>query len=58
MSGRTLARMVMRAVRVTEWGGPEVLQVLQDIAIPEPQATQVSPGTIENICDVIKYNDR
>ena len=31
MSGRTLARMVMKAVRVTEWGGPEVLQVLQDV---------------------------
>ena len=42
MSGRTLARMVMKAIRVTEWGGPEVLQLLADVAIPEPQANQVS----------------
>ena len=35
MSGRTFAWIV------TEWGGPEVLQVLHVVAIPEPQKNQV-----------------
>ncbi|XP_072024139.1 quinone oxidoreductase-like [Amphiura filiformis] len=31
----------MRAVRVTEWGGPEVLKVHPDVTIPEPQVNQI-----------------
>jgi len=31
----------MRAIRVAKFGGPEVLQLLSDVPIPQPQANQV-----------------
>jgi NADPH:quinone reductase len=31
----------MRAIRITEWGGPEVLQLVQDAPVPEPGDDQV-----------------
>ena len=31
----------MKAVRVNEFGGPQVLKVESDVAIPEPNETQV-----------------
>ncbi|KAM6327397.1 quinone oxidoreductase isoform 2-T2 [Podargus strigoides] len=35
------ARNVMRAVRVFEFGGPEVLKVRADVLVPEPKENQV-----------------
>lgn len=35
------ARAVMRAVRVSEFGGPEVLRLRADVPIPAPKDTQV-----------------
>lgn len=35
------AMSVMRAVRVLQYGGPEQLQLLQDVPIPKPSPTQV-----------------
>ena len=32
---------VMRAVRVTQFGGPEVLKVETNVPVPEPAADQV-----------------
>jgi NADPH2:quinone reductase len=26
----------MRAVRITEWGGPDVLELVEDLPVPEP----------------------
>uniref|UniRef100_A0A6G1RG13 Crystallin zeta n=1 Tax=Hypotaenidia okinawae TaxID=2861861 RepID=A0A6G1RG13_9GRUI len=34
-------RNVMRAVRVFEFGGPEVLKLQPDVAIPDPEENQV-----------------
>ena len=34
-------RAVMRAIRVHQWGGPEVLKVETGLAIPAPGADQV-----------------
>ena len=31
----------MRVVRVTEWGGSEVLEVFSDVSMPEPEHNQV-----------------
>ncbi|XP_067662367.1 quinone oxidoreductase-like isoform X2 [Haliotis asinina] len=41
MSSRSFARAVMRAIRVTEFGGPEVLKVQNDVPIPQPKASEV-----------------
>ncbi|NXR82518.1 QOR oxidoreductase, partial [Pycnonotus jocosus] len=35
------ARNVMRAVRVFEFGGPEVLKILSDVLVPAPKENQV-----------------
>lgn len=34
-------RNVMRAVRVFEFGGPEVLKLQSDVVIPDPKGNQV-----------------
>ena len=31
----------MRAIRIDEWGGPDVLTLVEDAPIPEPAAGQV-----------------
>src|SRR5262249_45095098 len=31
----------MRAIRIAEWGGPEVLQLVEDAPMPEPGDDQV-----------------
>ena len=31
----------MRAIRITEWGGPEVLELIEDAPIPEPDEQQL-----------------
>jgi NADPH2:quinone reductase len=31
----------MRAIRVTHWGGPEVLELVEDLPMPEPKAGEV-----------------
>ena len=31
----------MRAIRITEWGGPEVLELVEDAPVPEPGDGQV-----------------
>src|SRR3954447_5997085 len=31
----------MRAIRISEWGGPEVLELVQDAPVPEPADDQV-----------------
>ncbi|XP_046567471.1 quinone oxidoreductase-like isoform X1 [Haliotis rubra] len=41
MSSRSFARAVMRAIRVTEFGGPEVLKVHNDVPIPQPKSSEV-----------------
>ncbi|XP_046330699.2 quinone oxidoreductase-like isoform X1 [Haliotis rufescens] len=41
MSSRSFVRAVMRAIRVTEFGGPEVLKVQTDVPIPQPKASEV-----------------
>src|ERR1700753_2278350 len=30
----------MRAIRISEWGGPEVLELVEDAPVPEPEAGQ------------------
>ena len=31
----------MRAIRASEWGGPEVLELVEDVPMPEPGDGQV-----------------
>ena len=31
----------MRAIRISEWGGPEVLELVEDAPVPEPGESQV-----------------
>lgn len=40
---------LMRAVRVFEFGGPEVLKLRSDVAVPVPQSHQV--GTVIAMAD-------
>lgn len=36
------ASKLMRAIRVSEFGGPSVLKLCSDVAVPEPGRRQVS----------------
>ena len=36
------SRAVMRAIRVSQFGGPEVLKVETNVAVPVPSDTQVT----------------
>ena len=31
----------MRAIRISEWGGPEVLELVEDADVPDPGEDQV-----------------
>src|SRR4051794_24628981 len=39
--GVTLACRPMRAIRIDEWGGPEVLRLVEDAPVPEPAGDEV-----------------
>lgn len=45
---RGAARAIMKAVRVTEFGGPEVLKVEAKVPIPNPEDHQVSEEELYN----------
>ena len=36
-----MASRVMRAIRVSQFGGPEVLKIVTDVPVPRPQDKQV-----------------
>lgn len=38
------SKLMMRAIRVSEFGGPAVLKLCSDVAVPEPGPRQVRPG--------------
>lgn len=39
------SKLMMRAIRVSEFGGPAVLKLCSDVAVPEPGPRQVRPGS-------------
>lgn len=43
------ASKVMRAIRVSEFGGPSVLKLCSDVAVPEPGHRQVRPVTLSAV---------
>ena len=40
---------MMKAVRVSSFGGPEVLQVLKGVAIPKPSSKEVVPASFYGV---------
>ena len=42
-----LRSAIMKAVRASQFGGPEVLQVVNDVSIPKPGPSQVRQSCIK-----------
>lgn len=43
----TTGQKLMRAIRVFEFGGPEVLKLHSDVAVPFPKGNQVAIMTLK-----------
>ena len=41
MRASRVSSAAVRAIRISEWGGPEVLELVEDAPVPEPADGQV-----------------
>ena len=58
LSGKSNAMTTMRAVRVSSFGGPEVLKLLADVPVPSVSNGQVSFCTNSTLCSELSVTAR
>lgn len=57
MNSSKLVRNIMRAIRVTQFGGPEVLKVEDKVPIPTPKDNQVLITYKLQLCTYMEVAD-
>lgn len=50
MSVRSALKTIMNAIRVTEFGGPQVLKLETNVPIPKPAQDEVPYDHLTNCC--------